>query len=41
MKDLGLRRGWVISTARERRRLSPGIEIIPWTEIASGQLDLF
>ena len=41
MKDLGLRRGWVISTARERRRLSPGIEIIPWAEIASGQLDLF
>jgi hypothetical protein len=41
MKDLGLRRGWVISTARERRRLSPGIEIIPWTEIASGRLDLF
>lgn len=41
MKDLGLSRGWVISTARERRRLSPGIEIIPWTEIASGQLDLF
>jgi uncharacterized protein len=41
MKDLGLRRGWVISTARERRRLSPGIEIIPWTEIASGKLDLF
>ena len=41
MKDLGLRRGWVISTARERRRLSPGIELIPWTEIASGRLDLF
>jgi hypothetical protein len=41
MKDLGLRRGWVISTARERRRLSPGIEIIPWAEVASGQLDLF
>lgn len=41
MKDLDLRRGWVISTGRERRRLSPGIEIIPWVEIASGQLDLF
>ena len=41
MKDLGLRRGWVISTARERRRLSPDIEIIPWAEIASGQLNLF
>ena len=41
MKDLGLRRGWVISTARERRRLSPDIEIIPWPEVASGQLNLF
>lgn len=41
MKDLGLRRGWIISTARERRRLSPGIEIIPWAEVASGRFDLF
>ena len=41
MKDLGLRRGWVISTARERRRLSPDIEIIPWAEVASGQVELF
>jgi len=41
MKDLGLRRGWVISTARERRRLSPDIEIIPWAEVAPGQLNLF
>ena len=39
MKDLGLRRGWVISTTRERRRLSPEIEIIPWAEIASGQAE--
>jgi predicted AAA+ superfamily ATPase len=41
MKDLGLRRGWVVSTTRERRRLSPGIEISPWAEVASGQVDLF
>jgi hypothetical protein len=41
MKDLGLRRGWVITTAKERRRLSAGIEIIPWTEVASGQIELF
>jgi hypothetical protein len=27
--------------AREARHLSPGIEIIPWTEIASGQVDVF
>jgi len=41
MKDLELRRGWVITTARERRRLSPEIEIIPWSELASGQVELF
>jgi predicted AAA+ superfamily ATPase len=41
MKDLGLRRGWVVTTARERRRLSPEIEIIPWADIAAGQVELF
>jgi hypothetical protein len=41
MKDLGLSRGWVITTARERQRLSAGIEIIPWDDVASGQIELF
>lgn len=41
MKDLGLRRGWVVTTGPERRRLSPGIEMIPWLDIASGQIELF
>jgi predicted AAA+ superfamily ATPase len=41
MKDLGLRRGWVITSGRERRRLSPEIEIIPWAELVSGQVKLF
>jgi uncharacterized protein len=41
MKDLDLRRGWVISTAKERRRLSPDIEIIPWDDVASGKIELF
>jgi predicted AAA+ superfamily ATPase len=41
MKDLGLRRGWVVTTGRERRRLSAGIEIVPWAEIASGGIELF
>jgi predicted AAA+ superfamily ATPase len=41
MKDLGLRRGWVVTTGRERRHLSPGIEIIPWLDIASDQVELF
>jgi predicted AAA+ superfamily ATPase len=41
MKDLGLRRGWVITTARERRRLSAEIEIIPWSELAAGEVEFF
>lgn len=41
MKDLGLRRGWVITTASARRRLSAGIEIVPWDEIAAGGVTLF
>lgn len=41
MKDLGLRRGWVITSAKERRRVAPDIEIIPWAEVVSGHLRLF
>jgi uncharacterized protein len=41
MKDLGLNRGWVITTSRERQRLSAGIEIIPWADVASGRIELF
>jgi hypothetical protein len=41
MKDLGLSRGWVITTAKDRQRLSSGIEIIPWNDIASGRIELF
>jgi hypothetical protein len=41
MQDLGLRRGWVVSTARERRQLGHGIEVVPWPEIASGSIELF
>jgi predicted AAA+ superfamily ATPase len=41
MKDIGLSRGWVITTARERQRLSAGIEIIPWDDVASGEIELF
>lgn len=41
MKDLNLRRGWVVSTSNERRRVSPDIEIIPWADIADGRIELF
>jgi predicted AAA+ superfamily ATPase len=41
MKDLGLRRGWVVSTARERRRLFAGIEVVPWSDVVGGRVELF
>ncbi len=41
MQDLGLRRGWVVSTARERRQLGHGIEVVPWPEVVSGSVELF
>jgi predicted AAA+ superfamily ATPase len=41
MTDLGLKRGWVVNTAEERRMLSPGIEQIPWSAIVAGDVDLF
>jgi predicted AAA+ superfamily ATPase len=41
MKDLGLHRGWVVTTAKEKRRLSAEIEIVPWRELAAGQIELF
>ena len=41
MKDLGLKRGWVVNTARERRVLSRGIEVVPWAEIAAGEVEIF
>ena len=40
MKDLGLKRGLVVSNGTERRRMSAEIEIIPWSEIASRHFDL-
>jgi predicted AAA+ superfamily ATPase len=41
MSDLGLRRGWVVTSGREARRLAPGVELVPWERLASGQVDLF
>jgi uncharacterized protein len=41
MKDLGLKRGWVVTTGAERRRVSSSIEQVPWAEIASGRATLF
>jgi len=41
MSDLGLKRGWVVNTADERRMLSTGIEQVPCSEIVSGEVKLF
>ena len=41
MLDLGLKRGWVVNSATERRMLLPGIEQIPWSAVVSGKVDLF
>jgi len=41
MKDLGLRRGWVVTTSAEGRTLAPGIELVPWERIAAGHMELF
>ncbi len=40
MADLGLKRGFVVSMAKERRQLSKGIEILPWDQVVSGAIDL-
>ena len=41
MKDLSLKCGWVIASGTGRRMLSPDIEVVPWKEIAAGEIDLF
>ena len=33
MKDLNLKRGWIINSSRQPRRIGRGIEIIPWQSI--------
>lgn len=41
MKDLGLTRGWIVTTGAERRRLSASIEVVPWSDIVNGRVELF
>lgn len=41
MSDLGLRRGWVVTSGREARRLAPGIELVPWEHLVAGQAEVF
>jgi hypothetical protein len=40
MTDLELRRGFVVYTGDEHRRIGATIELVPWAEIARGEIDL-
>jgi predicted AAA+ superfamily ATPase len=39
MQDLHLDRGWVVCSARERRRIGTDIEVVPWDEVAAGEFE--
>ena len=39
MKDLGLKRGFVVTLGGERRSLARDVEIVPWSLVASGEFD--
>lgn len=40
MSDLGLRRGFVVYRGDEPRSLGRGIELLPWSAVARGELEL-
>jgi predicted AAA+ superfamily ATPase len=40
MKDLGLKRGWVVCTAPAPARVGGGIEVVPWRDLVEGKVDL-
>jgi predicted AAA+ superfamily ATPase len=40
MKDLSLKHGWVVCGATERRTVGRGIEVVPWSDIAAGRVEL-
>lgn len=40
MNDLGLKRGFVVCTGDERRSVGASIEILPWEQVARGEIDL-
>jgi predicted AAA+ superfamily ATPase len=40
MSDLGLRRGFVVYGGDEPRRMGGGIELLPWSAVARGEIDL-
>jgi predicted AAA+ superfamily ATPase len=39
MKDLGLKRGWVVYGGNERRELGSGVVLVPWREVVARNED--
>jgi predicted AAA+ superfamily ATPase len=39
MQDLGLERGWVVTSGTETRELSGGIRAVPWTDVVARKVD--
>lgn len=39
MQDLGLKRGWIVYGGAEPFRLGRGIEVVPWSAVARGEVD--
>jgi uncharacterized protein len=39
MADLGCQKGWIVTGAGERRRAGPDLEIVPWDQVAAGEID--
>ena len=39
MADLGVDKGWIVTASGERRRASPDVEIVPWSDVATGAAD--
>jgi hypothetical protein len=39
MTDLGLTRGYVIASTKERQAIGTNIEVVPWTEVVQRQID--
>lgn len=40
MQDLGLKRALVVTTSKERRQADRQIELVPWDDVARGNVDL-
>jgi predicted AAA+ superfamily ATPase len=39
MKDLGLRKGWVVCSGGARRMIGGAIEVVRWSDVVDGAVD--